>query len=214
VNQDRSRFVLGVTGHRHLQGLAHAARARLDGRLREVVDSLRRPLPDSQQPVLVSPLAEGADRIAAWQARAAGYKLHVLLPFSAAEYEHDFASDVSLAEFRDLMALADESRVLPAVDPVGQRTQAYEALGDTLIAMCDVLLALWDGHPEKGRGGTGQVVRRAVRRGVAVVHLDTKPPHDARIYLREDLELPTGVQALTQELGLKRSSLDLPTGEA
>ena len=48
---------------------------------------------------------------------------------------------------------------------------AYVMTGRATVSHCDLLVAVWDGLPPRGRGGTGEVVQFAITRGTAVVHL-------------------------------------------
>ena len=50
--------------------------------------------------------------------------------------------------------------------------RSYETAGLTMLAQSDILVAVWDGKPADGRGGTGEIVDEAARRGVPVVVVD------------------------------------------
>jgi len=113
--------------------------------------------------VVVSGLAEGADRLVAQRVLARpGGRLVALLPFAPVDYIADFADPASVQEFTDLLAAADEQEVItgsPSDD--WTREAAYERAGHALLDRCDVLLALWDGKPGRGRGGTAEMVFEA-----------------------------------------------------
>src|SRR5207245_181823 len=47
----------------------------------------------------------------------------------------------------------------------------------------DLLIALWDGEEAKGIGGTGQIVREALQRGIPVVWVPWAAPGDWRLHL-------------------------------
>jgi hypothetical protein len=156
-------LVVGVTGHRDLvSGEIPGLRARV----REFFQGLRRDHPDLPL-VVMSPLAEGADRLVAEEARALGIPLIVPLPFPSEIYERDFESPESLERFRELCGDAEviELPLLPgdtleSIREYGPRRDAhYARLGIFLCAHCHVLLALWDGKPSDKLGGTAQVVR-------------------------------------------------------
>jgi hypothetical protein len=160
---------IGVTGHRFL-----ADRARIDEALVGVVESLAHTYPGPW--TVVSSLAEGADRLVA---RALlghpGARLVAVLPLAVADYETDFTAPESRAEFRELLARAEETVVLPARD---DRDLAYEACGREVLDRSDVLVAVWDGAGEQGVGGTGEIVRRARERGIPIawVHAGNRRP--------------------------------------
>lgn len=123
---------------------------------------------NGRQPVrLVSALAEGADRLAASAALEAGFRLDAILPFVASEYRKDFADAQSCAEFDHLLGLANTSLTLDGKSD--HRKRAYEAAGLSLLDNCDLLLAVWDGGPGRGRGGTREVVEEAARRAKPII---------------------------------------------
>ncbi|MCU1689306.1 MAG: hypothetical protein JWN20_1234 [Jatrophihabitantaceae bacterium] len=155
---------IGVTGHRLLADLA-AVRASVDAVLDRLLLSAA---PAAAVPAMViSPLAEGADRLVA---RAVldrpGGALEVLLPLRVSDYLTDFATPASRAEFRELLAAARSVAVVPGDEP--SRAAAYERVGRAVVDGCDVLIALWDGEPGAGRGGTAEIVHYARANGVPV----------------------------------------------
>lgn len=134
---------------------------------------------DSAPPVLamVSSLAEGSDRIAAEAALANGLPLDVVLPCAQNVYEQTFTDDSSRAEFETLLDKARARLILPlpgepGADREAQLAQAYESAGLTMLAQADILIAVWDGEPARGRGGTGDIVDDAARQGTPVVVID------------------------------------------
>ncbi|MFU8876518.1 MAG: hypothetical protein ACNA7E_00130 [Wenzhouxiangellaceae bacterium] len=155
-------LVIGVTGHRDL---VEEEIPGLRTRVRALLEQLRADYPDLPL-VVMSPLAEGADRLVAEEARALGIPLSVPLPFPVSIYEHDFKAPGSLEQFRDLCADAQvvELPLLPGDTPetiaeYGHRRDAhYARLGIYLCAHCHILLAIWDGKESDKLGGTAQVV--------------------------------------------------------
>jgi hypothetical protein len=53
--------------------------------------------------------------------------------------------------------------VLPAT---ATREEAYEATGLYVVEHSDVLIAVWDGRPARGRGGTASIVATAREQGL------------------------------------------------
>ena len=160
--------MIGITGHRSFE-MADAAQ-RVDRLLDEIIDARR--------PIVISCLAEGADRMVADLVLArpnAG--LAVVLPLPADDYERDFGGAASVAEFRALLARAEtvETVDVPADAP---REQAYEQAGQCVVQRCEVLIAVWDGAPSRGRGGTGEILQyaRRVGRRVEVVSVTRGVP--------------------------------------
>jgi hypothetical protein len=159
---------IGVTGHRDL---AHPDVVRLA--CIDLIDQHRR---DQRADIIEiwSSLAEGADRIVAQLVPAHAERLVVVLPLEPADYCNDFVTPQSRQEFDELLRTAHRVEVTGA-DPVESSTDAresaYERAGLAIVEHCDVLLALWDGGPSRGRGGTAEIVRVARDRGRAVIHV-------------------------------------------
>jgi len=156
---------IGVTGHRNLDP------ADID-HLRQTVEGLfvrlRERLPGIHVE-LVTGMADGADRLAAEAALAAGMQVHALLPMPLDMYLTDFDA----ASQAHLQALLSESRVqttvleLPlgidrdsASVPGWARDALYVALAERLREGTSILLALWDGEDRGLPGGTGDTVLR------------------------------------------------------
>ena len=59
---------------------------------------------------------------------------------------------------KKLLSRATSIRYLP---PTETRAEAYEQVGRYIVDQCDVLIALWDGKPAAGRGGTAEIVQYA-----------------------------------------------------
>ncbi|MDE2235646.1 MAG: hypothetical protein KGL13_07670 [Gammaproteobacteria bacterium] len=160
-------LVIGVTGHRDL---ASKDIARIQESLVALFTCLRRQYPHTPLRVL-SPLAEGADRLVAKVALEHGAELVVPLPMGETEYRKDFPDTV--AEFDALKSQASMVYTLPppaeaandAADLSGSRRDAcYENVGLHIINHSQLIVALWDGIPVTDRGGTAQIVECALSR--------------------------------------------------
>jgi len=156
-------LILGITGHRDLRPEDGAD---LEARVRAILEDLRKRYRDTPL-VLLSPLAEGADRLAARVALDCGTRLIVPLPMSQAAYERDFQTPASVVEFRDLLCRADRSFELAWAGlgdegtsgvSGGDRDRAYALVGAYIAHHCQILIALWDGEDSDSEGGTAQVV--------------------------------------------------------
>ncbi len=111
----------------------------------------------------LSCLAPGADTIFAEAVLGLGGELHVVLP--AADYRDRKVDPVHAHRFDQLIRQASGVQVMPY--PRSNRN-AYAAANEALLSSCDLLLAVWDGHPPADRGGTAAVVESARSRGVPV----------------------------------------------
>ncbi len=187
-----SALTIGVTGHRPNRdptpGDAFASRSPKlrEDKVRKGIDAFLDLLEDARVDlggtapatvVMVSALAEGSDRIAAKAALDRGMPLDALLPCPREFYEQTFSNDASRAEFASLIARTRTRAILPFPARTRAPSQpdlarAYEAAGLSLLARADILLAVWDGQSARGRGGTGDIVEAAARRGAPIVVVD------------------------------------------
>lgn len=152
---------VGVIGHRHLRDTPELTAAIGDALWR--IAALA-PSAAGVPPVIVvvSSLAEGADRIVARQVLADGRnRLEVALPLAPDDYLEDFKSEGSRREFHEMLRSASDVWQGP---PEDGRDAAYERAGRHVVDRCDVLIALWDGEAARGRGGTAESVAFARRR--------------------------------------------------
>ncbi|MBL8514803.1 MAG: hypothetical protein JNJ55_12505, partial [Betaproteobacteria bacterium] len=125
---------------------------------------------------LVTPLADGADTIAATLALQSGYRVDACLPFARDEYAKDFTGEGGRETFEALLA-----QCAAVFELDGEREEAeaaYETVGKVLLDQADVLIAVWDGNLGRGRGGTSRVVTDAVSRHIPVIHIDTANGHE------------------------------------
>ena len=154
---------IAAVGHRDAGDEARAAA------VRSVLASILGVCPGSSREqvaapgVILSSLAEGADRLVARVGlEFPGVDLHALLPLAPEDYRRDFASAASRAEFDALLARASSVEVLP---PADTREAAYVNAGRVLVDRCDAVVAIWDGGPARGPGGTADVVAYAREKG-------------------------------------------------
>jgi hypothetical protein len=173
-------LVVGITGHRDIRGEDCKA---LADKVREIFVTLRKDY-DETPLILVSPLAEGADRLAAEAALSAnvGVRLVVPLPMPIELYEMDFdhvlALETPLAtvivdgnsreEFRALLdrattrfelGLAHGNTYEKIAQPGPARDRQYELVGKYIAQQSQILIALWDGVESSRVGGTASVVQ-------------------------------------------------------
>ena len=177
------RIRIGVTGHRKLDDpsamqalVKKAIDAEVEGLFpeesRRKIESVRRAGTTAISFRVLSPLAEGADRVVARAVLSdPGARLDVVLPLTLEDYLEDFATEESRKEFKELLGrcrkpvplrtrrIQDDRR-----DPGDQaelRRDAYRQVGQYVVDHCDVLIAVWDGLPSRGRGGTTEIVQYA-----------------------------------------------------
>ena len=168
---------VGVVGHRKLE---QAERVR-EG-IREALARIRvswncRPL------MLVSSLAEGADRLFVQVGREEPFRgvLEAVLPLPRDEYRRDFADPRSGREFDELLRSAEAVRLAPGAEGIeprvpGGRDHAYAIAARAVVAGSDVLVAVWDGDPARGPGGTGETVAVARSRTMPLAWVHATRP--------------------------------------
>ncbi|MCC6954995.1 MAG: hypothetical protein IT290_12830 [Deltaproteobacteria bacterium] len=151
----RVPIVIGVTGHRDMAPSALPQTAQL---IRSVLLDYRRRYPETPI-LLVSALAEGADRLVAQIALdpELGGQVLVPLPMPINEYLDSFQSEASRDEFVSLCRL-DGVVTFAIPDPAPTPDDAFMNLAKFLSRNCDVVIALWDGGESRGKGGTRDVV--------------------------------------------------------
>jgi len=154
-------IVVGIVGHRNL-------RTEDKGILRKSIQDLlieKQGKYPSTPFVMLSSLAEGADRLAAEVAIESKIPLLVPLPMPAGEYEKDFKSEKSIKEFRDLLEVAAGSFVVDGnasqdiQDDMDERERRYFEAGVYIARQSQILIALWDGNDLGSKVGTSQIVK-------------------------------------------------------
>lgn len=139
---------IGVTGHRRLHDSTAEVKtwAKIAALLSEHA---------SADDEALSSLAISADQIFARAAVAAGLRLHAVLPCRG------YAATFSLGELPGYEALLTTAVLVTTLDFAAPSETAFEAAGRFIVDHCDALIAIWNGRPPRGRGGTGGIVEYA-----------------------------------------------------
>lgn len=139
--------VVGVTGHRALAPEVE----------KFVRDELRRTLAHTPTHELtgISCIADGADAVFADVILELGGRLRVVVP--ARRYRADLPPDHQ--DHYDYLLRCAETVV--ELDREEADTTAFMAAGKTVVDAADQLVAVWDGRPARGHGGTAEVVAYA-----------------------------------------------------
>jgi SMODS and SLOG-associating 2TM effector domain 1 len=161
---------IGVTGHRLLTQ-PDALVVLIQEALRRLAEDLCGARYEAVALVAVSALAEGADRLVAEQVlEEPNARLEAVLPMPVREYLRDFEAAASKRRFKTLLAEARETWRAPKV---ASREEAYELASRHVVDVSDAVIALWDGQPGRGRGGTAETVAYARARGVPIAWIRT-----------------------------------------
>lgn len=144
---------IGITGH---QGLPAEAVPYVTHKICGILTKTAPPL------VGYGCLAEGADQLFAHELLAAGGDLHVVIP--AGGYEETFSDTDKNTYF----ALLDRAASVTRLQFESPSEEAYDAAGQWVSKHCETLIAVWDGQPARGLGGTADVVAHARKLGRTV----------------------------------------------
>jgi hypothetical protein len=146
---------IGITGHSNLTATAVPLVAKaIEGALAAHNDT---------ELVGITCLARGADQVFARIVLDLGGSIEVVLP--AGDYRARKVKPDNAIEFDTLIQRASKVHTMPF-----QRSSrdAYMAASDHVLGAIDALLAVWDGGPAGGYGGTADVVAAAHERGLPV----------------------------------------------
>lgn len=108
-------------------------------------------------------LARGADQVFARVVLDLGGSVEVVLP--AVDYRARKVKPDNAAEFDELINKAATVRAMPFAR---SNSDAYLGASEHILSTVDVLVAVWDGQPSGGHGGTADVVAAARKRGLPV----------------------------------------------
>lgn len=142
--------VVGFTGHRQIEDVAGMERV-----LAEVLAGLRNE--NGIEWLALSSVAAGSDMVFARAALGLGMGWEAILPLPAAEFRRDFPE----AEWTNVQALLGKAEHIRIISERGLRDDAYLDGGMETVNHCDVVLAVWNGEPSRGRGGTAEIVAYA-----------------------------------------------------
>ncbi len=146
--------VVGATGHQQIPGPA----------IEFVRTKIGSVLDQSGQFTGVCCLAAGADQLFARAVLERGGFLHAIIPSEG--YEATFASKTDRDTYVSLLQRADIVERLPFPRP---SEDAFLAGGKRVADEANVIVAIWDGKPARGKGGTADVVAYARERRKRVV---------------------------------------------
>lgn len=156
-----STCTIAISGHRRLN-----LTPSLEQGIVEAIEKIKQYAEDQQYQV-ISCLAEGADRLLARSLMdALSAQLIVVLPLAEEEYLRDFRTSRSVQEFNDLKNIAAQL-ISPA--RLIDRPLAYRSANHVLLEKADLVVAIWDGEPARGPGGTGEVVEMARQQSLPLV---------------------------------------------
>ena len=174
MSVDNKYYTVGITGHRDiLQSEISLCKEQIKRYLSRLLKSVDKPL------LLLSPLADGADRLFVEAGKELGLEYEVILPMPIELYTKDFDEN-SLVEFNSLLIHAKKYSSIDiingkSIDDIKEygldRDKQYLAIGEHLAQECDTLVALWDGEYNQKVGGTADVVTYRKNLGKDFLHI-------------------------------------------
>lgn len=147
---------IGITGHRHLPPEVDTAVAVM---IREHLQ------PHGCEMVGISCLADGADTTFAETVLAAGAPLEAVVP------ARGYREALPQGHHPTYDRLLSRAVLVHELTHRESTSEAHMDAGRLLVEHCDRLVAVWDGEPARGPGGTADVVAhaRALSRPVSVL---------------------------------------------
>ena len=115
----------------------------------------------------ITSLAIGADQLYAEVLKRNNIPYFAVIP--SADYVTTFQNDYDLKQYEEFLHNAFEIIYLPFEE--GSETAYYEA-GKQVVDLSDLLLAIWNGLPARGLGGTGDIVQYALLLKKQVIHIN------------------------------------------
>ena len=172
-HQNLSLHFVGVTGHRDLDD---ADRPGLDKAVHACMGDIEEHH-SNRKYCLLSGLAAGADQLVAQCALHRGWALHAVFAASSDSYDATIPDieahilDISIKSFSSTMSEKDANKLLndllPRCDEVTIVTPnsidgetGYAAVASALVDSVESLIALWDGAPSRGAGGTAYTLTK------------------------------------------------------
>lgn len=149
---------IGITGHQHLGS---------EETITWLSDTIETIIKQHNIDMGFTSLAIGADQLFADILSKNQIPYTVIIPSD--EYETTFTDPYHLEHYKILLQSAKNRINLPFDKP--SENAFYEA-GKKIVALSDLLIAIWDAQPAKGLGGTGDIVKYAQTLKRNVVHIN------------------------------------------
>ncbi|WP_435012483.1 hypothetical protein [Xanthomonas arboricola] len=153
-----TKMIVGISGHQAREGIdwlwTRAAIKHEISRLGEISEGL-------------SCLADGSDTIFAEEILAEGITLTAVIPI--AEYENLF-SKKKRTRYLEILSKCKVFRINE--DEKKSNEDAFLEAGEYIADRCDILIAVWDGLPSKGKGGTADILKYCLQIRKKVVHIN------------------------------------------
>ena len=149
---------VGISGHQRLHD--PSAWSWVKSAMSNELDALEPPLTG------ISSLAIGADQVFAKMVVQRGGQIHAIIPFEG--YERTFSSEDLEAYHRAL----SKASIIEVMQTDGSDEDKFLAAGMRIVDLAELIVAVWDGKPAKGVGGTADVVAYAINKHTTIIHIN------------------------------------------
>ena len=149
---------VGITGHQELG--SHETKAWIRGQIHNALNK-------ENFACGVTSLAAGADQLFACVVLELSRPIEVIVP--CGRYEEAFTNPIATKLFRRLRGRATHCYTLPFCAP---SDDAFYQAGKRVVETSDSLIAVWNGKPAAGLGGTADIVRYAIECRREVLHIN------------------------------------------
>lgn len=149
---------VGIAGHQHLENSSNWEWVRRE--LHDLLGRLSKPL------IGITCLAPGADSLFARLILEHDRAFEVVLPFPG--YERNVPSD----KRDDYQRLLKQAARVTTLERQKTDEESYLKAGKRVVDLADLMVAVWDGKPAKGLGGTADVVKYAQEKQKPIIYLD------------------------------------------
>lgn len=150
---------IGITGHQRLAE---------DAQWQWVETEMEKALRAVSEPITgLTSLAIGADQLFARLILKLHGKLEVIVPFHG--YELNFTEG---KERIDYFKLLEQAETVEYLTKLHTNNESYYLAGKLLVDRSDWLIAVWNGKPAAGLGGTGDIVNYANQQEKSILHIN------------------------------------------
>jgi hypothetical protein len=170
------KVYVGISGHRDLK------KDKISEYKKELIDILKdiKNSHKDKEIILISPLADGADRLFIYAGMKLGLRYDVLLPMPLKLYEKDF-NDNSKNEFYKLYFGARDIKEAKLCDTCtnenisdynNYRSLQYQKMGRELVDKCDTMIFMFNGVQNNLIGGTADILSYAKNKNknIKIIH--------------------------------------------
>lgn len=150
-------MILGITGHQKLENFDK----------NWIKDEIKSFLSENSVDKGITCLAIGADQLFCEELINNKIEYDTILPCE--NYISTFKKKQDILNFISLLNLAKNTLTLDFKEP---SEEAFYAAGLKMLEYSTTVIAIWDGKPSKGLGGTGDIVNIALSQSKNIYHIN------------------------------------------